>query len=117
MTLPSRTTDALRIWLEFRGQQDGPLFTNFDPARKGRNGRLAPVSIYRIVTKLGRMVGLKVWPHAIRHSSITRAYELKPDPVQVQKFARHKDIGTTMIYVDGYEDAAGKIAVKVSETI
>src|SRR5437870_13678626 len=35
LSLPSETTAVLRAWLEQRGLEPGPLFIDFDRARKG----------------------------------------------------------------------------------
>jgi integrase/recombinase XerC len=60
LTLPSSTKEAIRQWLEARGTEPEPLFTNLDRARKGC--RLTGTSLYRIVRRLGEQVGLKVRP-------------------------------------------------------
>jgi integrase/recombinase XerC len=52
LSLPTPTRHALDEWLEVRGLQPGPLFTNVDRAHKG-SGRLTPQSVYRIVRSLG----------------------------------------------------------------
>jgi integrase len=51
-----------------RGDEPGPLFTNFDRAAKVN--RLTGVSLYRIVRRLGEKNGFKVWPHGLRHTTI-----------------------------------------------
>ena len=69
LTLPQPTVEALRAWLEVRGNNTGPLFTNFDRAGKGK--RLTGTAVYQIVRKLGQTLGIKTRPHGIRHSSIS----------------------------------------------
>lgn len=74
LTLPGPTKEAIRQWLELRGMELGPLFINFDRARKGC--RLTGTSLYRIVRSLGEQVGLRVRPHGLRHTAITEACKL-----------------------------------------
>ena len=74
-----------------RGSENGPLFVNFDRARKGK--RLTGSAVYYIVSELGLKAGLTVRPHGLRHLAITSALDLtKGDVRAVQKFSRHKDM-------------------------
>ncbi len=74
LSLPQPTKEALEKWLETRGSQPGPLFTNFDPAKKGN--RLTQTSLYRIIRRLGEKNGFKTRPHALRHTAITEAVKM-----------------------------------------
>jgi integrase/recombinase XerC len=92
-----------------RGQEPGPLFTNFDRARKGR--RLTGTSIYRLVRGLGRRAGLTVRPHGLRHAAITEALDLTGGDVRaVQRFSRHRDLKVLMVYDDNRRDLGGQVA-------
>ena len=109
LTLPVPTATALRIWLDVRGDEDGPLFTNVDRARKGN--RLTGRSVHRFVKSLGDVVGLRARPHGLRHSGITAALDLtNGDILAAQRFARHVDPRTTLRYDDNREDIAGQVA-------
>jgi integrase/recombinase XerC len=115
VTMTRPVVGALERWLELRGRKKGPLFTSFDPAEKG-NGRLVGSSIRRIVKKLGAKVGLEVWPHALRHSGVTAVLEATDGDVRAaQKFARHKNINTTMLYDDTRRDLGGEAAEKMAD--
>lgn len=108
-TLPVPTIVALRAWLELRGAEPGPLFTNLDVAHV--RGRLSATSLYRRVFELGRRLGVRVRPHGLRHASITRALDLTGGDVRaVQKFSRHRDPRTLLIYDDNRKDLAGDVA-------
>ena len=112
LTLNAPTVAALRDWLAARGTAPGPLFLNFDPARKG-NGRLTADGLHEVVRALGRRAGLgrTVRPHGLRHQGITRALELTNGNLRmVQKFSRHRDANTVQIYDDNREDLAGRVA-------
>jgi integrase/recombinase XerC len=112
LTLNAPTIAALRDWLAARGAVPGPLFVNFDPARKG-SGRLTADGLHEVVRALGRKAGLgrAVRPHGLRHQGITRALELTNGNLRmVQKFSRHRDANTVQIYDDNREDLAGRVA-------
>ena len=114
LTLPQPTVDALRAWLEVRGSDGVPLFTNFD--RAGKGGRLTGTAVYQIVRKLGQELGIKTRPHGIRHSSISACVAQFP-LTDVQKFSRHKKLETVAIYVDQLDGGVqSKIADFVSRT-
>src|SRR5215210_4106092 len=111
LTLNGPTVATLRDWLATRGTAPGPLFVNFDPARKGR--RLTGDGLHEVVRALGRKAGLgrAVRPHGLRHQGITRALELTGGNLRmVQRFSRHRDANTLQVYDDNREDLAGRVA-------
>jgi integrase/recombinase XerC len=117
LTLPETAQEALRAWIEARGDIPlGPLFVNLDRAGKGR--RLTGTSIYRIVRDIGREVGLDTRPHGIRHLAITEALNITNGNVRmVQRFSRHKNMQTLTAYDDNRQDYAGEIAKMISMII
>lgn len=120
LTLPDRTAQALKDWIEMRGEFPGPLFISLDPAQKG-NGRLRGRSIHRLVSALGKRLGMTVRPHGIRHASITEALRRAQangyDIEEVMDFSRHKDVRTLLIYRDKERNTQGSIASLVSESV
>jgi integrase/recombinase XerC len=113
LTLPPPTHAALSAWIAERGLEPGPLFVNFDPARKGR--RLTGRSLYRIVRNLGTQAGLRVTPHGLRHAAITEALNLTRGDVRaVQRFSRHRDLRVLNLYDDSREDLGGRVARMVA---
>jgi integrase/recombinase XerC len=110
ITLPEATKAALARWIEVAGRKTGPLFTNFDPAKKG--GRLTGTSIYRLVRDTYGLIR----PHGLRHTAITEALELTDGNVRaVQKFSRHKDVRVIERYDDNRKDIAGEIAKRIAD--
>ncbi len=113
-TLPNVTAETLRQWIEVRGNAPGPLFHPLDNHSKGLT-RLSARSIHEIVAKTGELVGIDVWPHALRHSAITLALDLTNGNVRaVAKFSGHKDIRVIERYDDNRLDLAGEIACMVA---
>jgi integrase/recombinase XerC len=116
LTLPGPTKEAIQEWLEARGTEPGPLFTNLDRARKGC--RLTGTSLYRIVRSLGEKVGLKVRPHGLRHTAITEACKLAQVKgmglEEVLDFSRHRDVKVLMVYRDRERDVQGQLATLVA---
>jgi len=103
LTMPPRAREAMRVWMEIRGDQPGSLtMANYE-------------NIAGIVDQAARKAQVKpTHAHGLRHSAITRALELtNGDITQVQKFARHSKPETTMLYNDNRTDVYGKIAAMV----
>src|SRR3977135_2317203 len=73
--LPAPVIAAIRRYLTHRGAQAGPLFQTRGQRGKARDGRLETRSVLRIVRELGQRIGLHVWCHGLRHSSITAALD------------------------------------------
>jgi integrase len=109
--LPSSVVEAIRRYLSAAGRsiapaarERGPLFQS--RGTRGRSGsrRLDTRSVLRIVRTLGQKVGLRLWPHALRHTAITQAAELGQRAGlgldKIRAFSRHRTIATLMTYVD-----------------
>lgn len=113
VTLPEPTRSALAEWIEARGPEPGPLFTNFD--RAGKGSRLTGNSLYRLVRDLGDEQGLRARPHGLRHAAITEALDLTNGNVRaVAKFSRHRDLRVLEVYDDSRRDLAGEVARMVA---
>jgi integrase/recombinase XerC len=102
--LPAPVVEALRAYLTHRGTVPGPLFQTRGQRGKSRTGALETRSVLRIVRELGQKVGLHVWCHSLRHSSITQAAELGQRAGlgldKIRAHSRHRTIATLMCYVD-----------------
>ena len=109
LPLPAPVVDAIRKYLRWRGgTKKGPLFLT----RSGRisatgEHRLQTRSVLRIVRVLGQKVGLHVWCHSLRHTSITQAAELGQKAGlgldKIRAHSRHSSIATLMLYVDEHD--------------
>lgn len=103
-------------WAVLRGgTSKEPLFVNFDPTKKGREGdRLMPEGVWEVVKRAAKRAGFRKYElssHSLRHSGVTFALEQTNGNVaKVQKFSRHKDVRTVIIYNDNRTDAAREIA-------
>ena len=74
--------------------------------------RLTGTALYQLVRKTAKAAGITkvLSPHRIRHSGITAALEATNGDVRkVQKFSRHADLNTLMIYDDNRRDVQGEI--------
>jgi integrase/recombinase XerC len=113
LTLPEKTVDAIRKWIEVRGDSPGPLFVNLDPVGKG-DGRLSGRSVHRIVKALGQHIGLNdLHPHSLRHSAITNALEKAKGRYDLEEccdFSRHSDVKTMMIYRKRKKNVQGDLS-------
>ena len=111
-TLPEPTRKVVAAWMEahplapFRGSE--ALFVSLDTASGFRP--LSPKGAWEVVKNLGDKVGIRAYPHALRHAACTHALELTRDPRKVQKLMGHASIATTMIYNDAVDDHAGEVA-------
>jgi integrase/recombinase XerD len=95
VTLSSTTIKALELWLKKRHRHKSPYIFI------GKNGNpLSSSWVTHMIIKLGKSVGLSVYPHLIRHSVVTWLAEQGMNPFDLQAFARHEDISITMKYVN-----------------
>jgi integrase/recombinase XerC len=100
--LSDKTIGAIEAWLSVRYQPSNTsLFISLDNATNGH--RLSDKSVYRLVKKYSSELpsGKVLSPHQIRHSSITALLEATNGNVRLaQKFSRHSNLNTLMIYDD-----------------
>lgn len=111
VTLPVPTREALSAYLLERGEAPGPLWV-------GQHGRpMLTRSLYRIVRDTGKRIGVKLWPHALRHTAITNALELTHGDVRkVRMFSRHKSLDMLLVYDDARTDAAASVSTLVAKS-
>lgn len=119
LTLAPVTRAAIDRWLTHRTQQPrSPLFVSLAYTSASRDHRLTTRGIHRIIRSYGAKVGVRVWPHALRHSGITRAViEARQHDIgieEVRQFSRHKGIGTLLIYRDRTRNVQGQLTTLVS---
>ncbi len=94
----------------------------FNASFRGRNKAFDPfpplsANFEDFPKKAGKkkLVGLKTWPHGLRHAAITEALDLTGGDVRkVQRFSRHRDLQTLTIYDDNRVDLAGEVSKLVA---
>ncbi len=67
-----QAAEAIERWIEFRGEEDGPLFSRC--VRYGRKVLSLSLSYWGlrgVIRELGAEVGVRCWPHALRHAAIS----------------------------------------------
>ncbi|MBV5261506.1 tyrosine-type recombinase/integrase [Synechococcus moorigangaii CMS01] len=121
VTLSRATIAALEMWLAVRPgpkTKKQPLFIALDRAHLGH--RLTGTAIYQLVRHTAQAAGVTkiLSPHRIRHSGITAALDATNGDVRkVQKFSRHADLNTLMIYDDNRRDMQGEITDLLADLI
>jgi integrase/recombinase XerC len=112
VSLGSGTVNAIKSWLEARGehQPDKALFCSVNIGY--RDGRLCTQAIYTVVKERCQSAGISkpMSPHRVRHSSITAALEATGGDVRrVQKLSRHSSLNTLLIYDDNRRNHQGEV--------
>lgn len=103
------TSAAIEAWLKVRGRQPGPLF--FDGSE-----RMKPKTVYLIVRALGKRIGIKLWPHALRHSAATLFLEASDGDIRgAQALLGHADTRMVSQYDDERRNLAGKASKGLSD--
>jgi integrase len=107
--LPPATAHALD---QLAGEREsGPLFTTT------RGGRWDRRDAHRAVERIGREVGLRLWPHLFRHTNITLALDAGAPLDRVQRHAGHASPDTTVRYAQGREQLDASPAYDVARLI
>ncbi len=92
---------SLAFWLELRqaSQPDEPLFN-------GKSGeRLTRRQVERRITEIGRLAGIELTPHQLRHTFVKSALDRGAQMIYVQKLAGHARAETTARYgTPGWSD-------------
>lgn len=94
----------LREYLKTRRPATGPLFTSLSNNNRGQ--RLSPRSISSIVKERFKAAGYdseRLTAHSLRHTAVTLSL-LGGLPIEeVQQFARHRSVNTTLLYAHHLE--------------
>jgi len=113
LTLPPATGRALGDWIAARGDFEGPLFVRLDRGAGPAPSRLTGRAVALIANQLGERAGLprRLAPHGLRHQAITSALDKTGGDVRkVQRFSRHADLKTLVVYDDRRRDGAGDVS-------
>ncbi len=120
LSLPAATRQVLRAWIAARGEESGPLFVSLARGRKG-DGRLTGRSVHKIIRALGASIGVRCWPHGIRHTSVTEAIKLGTreglDLEEIRSFSRHSSVTTLCLYRDAERNTQRSLAQLVSRSV
>lgn len=105
--LNEQARKALRLWMDVRGAQDGPLFIGKGAVGLGTRG------VQRRVAELGRLAGVEVTPHQLRHTFAKRVLDKGTPLTVVSKLLGHSRLEITARYVqpgwEDFEQAVGRI--------
>lgn len=111
---------AIRHYLKARGETDGasPLFASLSNNSKGQ--RMTTRAISGIIKESMKDAGYnsdRLTAHSLRHTAVTLAL-LQGEPLEeVQQFARHKNIATTLIYSHALDKAKNNCSSAISKAI
>lgn len=118
--VPAKVETAIRASLADRKGIDGksPLFISLSNNSRGQ--RISTRSVSGTIKTALKRAGYdseKLTAHSLRHSAVTLAV-LGGNSVQdVQQFARHADISTTMVYFHEQDKASNKCSNTIAEAI
>ncbi len=88
---------ALQAYLRVRGEGSGDhvfLFRNAPLRKDFIRGRLSSI---------GEKVGVKVYPHRLRHTCATQLLNAGCPVTSIQRFLGHKELSSTMIYARAHD--------------
>ena len=111
---------AIRAYLIARGETDEatPLFTSTSNNNKGE--RLTTRSVSGIVKERLKGAGYdssRLTAHSLRHTAVTLSLLAGKDIAEVQQFARHANIATTMIYNHALDQAKNSCSEAIANAI
>lgn len=118
--VPVQTEKAIRDYLLARGKVSGtdPLFASTSNNSKGQ--RMTTRAIRGIVKNAMVKTGYdsdRLTTHSLRHTAVTLSLLVGKDITEVQEFARHKNIATTMIYNHALDKAKNTCSSAISDAI
>lgn len=118
--VPAPVESSIREYLKARGpvKEGAPLFASLSNNSKG--GRLSTRSVSGIAKEHMRGAGYdstRLTAHSLRHSAVTLALLAGKDITEVQQFARHANIATTMIYAHALEKSKNSCSEAIANAI
>lgn len=111
---------AIRMYLQMRKTTDEtePLFTSLSNNNKGQ--RLTTRSVSGVVKERLKNAGYnssRLTAHSLRHTAVTLSLLAGKNLAEVQQFARHVNITTTMIYNHALDKAKNSCSEAITEAI
>jgi len=105
----AKARDALRDWLEVRGQLAAPSEKALFVGARGK--RISPAVVGARLAAWGRRrgLGMRVHPHMLRHSFATHVLQSSQDLRAVQEMLGHASISTTQVYTHLDYQALAKV--------
>lgn len=117
--IPGNVETALREYLKERNATETePLFTSI--SNHANNERLTTRSISRTVKNAFIKCGYdsnRLTAHSLRHTAVTLALQSGNSLQEVQQFARHTNINTTMIYAHNLEKQSNKCSNSIAKEL
>ena len=118
--LSAPAEQALRAYLRARGEtnENAPLFSSTSNNNKGE--RLTTRSVSGIVKTRLQKAGYdssRLTAHSLRHTAVTLSLLAGKDIGEVQQFARHANIATTMIYNHALDKAKNGCSEAITNAI
>lgn len=118
--IPAHTEKVIREYLKDRGTADGtqPLFTSTSNNNNG--SRITTRSISGLVKEHLKGAGFdseRLTAHSLRHTAVTLSLLAGESLEEVQQFARHSNISTTMIYNHSLDKAKNNCSEAISKAI
>lgn len=112
--------DAIRAYLKARGtvEPTEPLFTSTSNNSKGE--RISTRTVSGIVKTALKNAGYdsdKLTAHSTRHTAVTLALMGGQKLEEVQQFARHKNLATTLIYAHNIDRAKNNCEATIAKAI
>lgn len=119
MDLSDRTVEAVREWLNTRGElkPSDPLFTSLMPGKKTQ--RLTGDGLWRIVKEYAQKAGItrNFSPHRIRHSAITAALDVTDGDIRSTVSLSRNTAPVLMRYDDNRRKAQKRITNLLSDLV
>ena len=109
--LTETTSRALQEYLLMRG--DG--FS--DQVLLFRNAPLQGGLVHRRIRVAGEQVGVKVYPHRLRHTCATQLLNAGCRITSIQRFLGHKKLNTTMIYARAHDQTVAQDYFRAMEQV
>lgn len=80
-----------------------------------KNTKLSYKALYNIIQDMGKVVGLDISPHNIRHAIATELSSNGADLLEIRDFLGHSDTRVTEIYINAKSLLDKKVISKISE--
>ena len=93
---------AMQEYLGMRGEGSG------DHVFLSRNAPLSKDYIRSRLKTIGTRIGVKVYPHRLRHTCATQLLNAGCRITSIQAFLGHKKLNTTMIYARAYDQTVAE---------